>query len=63
MHPLIAQAAAIHILESLTDTEALSNAQKRMEKMTKAVQTLIDSRVELAPKKIKPRFGTLRGKF
>ena len=60
MHPLIAQAAAIHILEALTDTEALANAQKRMNKMTKAVQTLIDSRVELAPKKIKPRHGTLR---
>jgi hypothetical protein len=59
MHPLIAQAAAIHILESLTDTEALKNAQARMAKMTKAVQTLIDSRVELSPKKIKPRHGTL----
>lgn len=59
MHPIIAQAAAINILESLSDTEALTNAQKRMMKMTSAIQTLIDDRVELAPKKIKPRHGTL----
>lgn len=59
MHPLLAQAAAVNILESLTDTEALSNAERRMSKMTTAVQTLIDDRVELAPKKIKPRHGTL----
>jgi len=59
MHPLLAQAAAVNILESLTDTEALANAERRMEKMTKAVQSLIDDRVELAPKKIKPRHGTL----
>lgn len=60
MHPLVAQAAAIHILESLTDTEALNNAKARMKKMTAAVQSLIDSRVDFAPKKIKPRHGTLR---
>ncbi len=59
MHPLLAQAAAIQILESLGDTEALGNAEKRMVKMTEAVQKLIDDRVELAPKKIKPRHGTL----
>ena len=59
MHPLLAQAAAVHILEALGDTEALGNADKRMGKMTKAIQELIDDRVELAPKKIKPRHGTL----
>jgi hypothetical protein len=59
MHPVLAQAGAIHILESLGDTEALTNAQRRMEKMTQSIQTLIDDRVELAPKKIKPRHGTL----
>jgi len=59
MHPLLAQAAAINILESLGDTEALGNAEKRINKMTIAVQALIDDRVELAPKKIKPRHGTL----
>lgn len=59
MHPILAQAAAIHILEALGDTEALNNAQRRMDKMTKSVQSLVDDRVELAPKKIKPRHGTL----
>ena len=59
MHPLLAQAAAIQLLEALGDTEALQNAIARMDKMVTAVQTLIDARVELAPKKIKPRNGTL----
>ena len=59
MHPVLAQAAAIHLLEALGDTEALGNAQMRMEKMSKSVQSLVDDRVELAPKKIKPRHGAL----
>lgn len=59
MHPLLAQAAAINVLESLGDTEALQNANARMDKMSKSVQTLIDNRVELSPKKIRPRNGTL----
>ena len=32
---------------------------KRFDKMTSAIQELIDERVDLAPKKIKPRHGTL----
>ena len=59
MHPLLAQAAAVQLLEALTDTEALKNAENRLMKMTVAVQELIDDRVELAPKKIKPRHSTL----
>ena len=60
MHPLLAQAAAVQLLEGMTDTEALRNAENRLDKITKAVQELIDDRVELAPKKIKPRNGTLQ---
>ena len=59
MHPLLAQAAAVNILESLGDTEALQNANARMDKMSRSVQVLIDNRVELAPKKIRPRNGVL----
>jgi len=58
-HPLIAQLASINILESTGDTEALNNAEKRKELMQKAVMSIVDDRVELSPKKIKPRHGTL----
>jgi hypothetical protein len=59
MHPLLAQAAAVQLLESTTDTEALNNAQKRMDKMAASIQTLVDNRVDFAPKKIKPRHSAL----
>ena len=59
MHPLLAQAAAVQLLEAMSDTEAFNTASKRLMSITKAVQILIDDRVELAPKKIKPRHGTL----
>jgi hypothetical protein len=59
LHPVLAQAAAIHILEALGDTEALKNAGARMTVMTNSIQTLIDDRVDFAPKKIKPRHGPL----
>jgi len=60
MHPLLAQAAAVQILESLNDTEALRSATMRLDKMTASIQTLVDNRVDLAPKKIKPRHSTLK---
>lgn len=59
MHPLLAQYTAIHILEALNDSEGLANATRRVEKMEKSVMGLVDDRVELAPRKIKPRNGTL----
>ena len=60
MHPLLAQAAAVQILESLSDDIALKNAQIRLDKMTRSIQKLVDNRVDFAPKKIKPRHSTLR---
>ena len=59
MHPVLAQLAAVHILEAMGDTEGLTNAQRRLDKMNASVMQLVDDRVELAPKKIKPRNGTL----
>ena len=59
MHPLLAQLTAVHILEALGDSEGLANAQRRLESMSKSVMELVDDRVELAPKKIRPRNGTL----
>lgn len=67
MHPVLAQLSAVHVLEAMGDTEGLSNAQKRLDKMQASVMQLVDSRVELSPKKIRPRNGTLNearaGKF
>jgi hypothetical protein len=59
MHPVLAQLTAVHALESLGDSEGLANAQKRLERMERSVMQLVDDRVELANKKIKPRNGTL----
>lgn len=59
MHPLLAQLTAVHILEALGDSEGLANAERRLAKITKSVTGLVDDRVELAPKKIRPRHGTL----
>jgi hypothetical protein len=59
MHPVLAQLTAVHILEAMGDTEALGNAQRRLERMNKSVMSLVDDRVELAPKKIRPRNGVL----
>ena len=59
MHPLLAQLTAVHVLEAMGDTEGLNNAQKRLERMERSVMQLVDDRVELAPKKIRPRNGTL----
>ena len=59
MHPVLAQLTAVHILEAMGDTEALGNAQRRLDSMVKSVMSLVDDRVELAPKKIKPRNGAL----
>lgn len=59
MHPLLAQLAAVHILEALGDSEGLANAERRLAKITRSVTELVDDRVELAPKKIRPRHGTL----
>lgn len=63
MFPLLAQASAVHILESMTDSEALRNASARLDKISASVQQIIDYRVELAPKKIKPRHGTLNQNY
>lgn len=59
MHPLLAQYAAIFILEGLNDSEGLRNARTKLEKMENSIQTLLEDRVEGAPQKINPRHSTL----
>lgn len=59
MHSLLAQRAAIYILEALGDTEGLRNAMMRLQAMENSIQTILEDRVEGAPQKINPRHSTL----
>lgn len=60
LHPILAQRGAVYCLESLGDTEGLSNAIRKLESMEKGVTNLIENRVEGAPQKIKARHTPLR---
>lgn len=61
MHPLLAQRAAIYILEALGDNENLAAARGKLNQMEKSIQKILDDRVEGAPRKIKSRHGFLVG--
>lgn len=63
MHSLLAQRAAIYILEALGDTEGLRNAMTRLAGMENSIQTILEDRVEGAPQKINPRHSTLSQTF
>lgn len=58
-HPILAQATAVHILESLGDTEGLANASRKLESMIKDIVQITNDRVEGAPQKINPRHTPL----
>lgn len=62
MHPLLAQRAAIFILEALGDSENLASARGKLIQMEKSIQKTLDDRVEGAPRKIKSRHGFLAGR-
>jgi hypothetical protein len=59
MHPLLAQRAAVYILEAMGDSESLNNARGKLKQMEMSIQKILDDRVEGAPRKIKNRFGTM----
>lgn len=59
MHPMLAQRAAIYILEALGDAENLAAARGKLNQMETSVQKILDDRVEGAPRKIKSRHGFL----
>ena len=61
MHPLLAQRAAIYILEALGDGENLAAARGKLGQMEKSIQKILVDRVEGAPRKIKSRHGFLVG--
>ena len=60
LHPILAQRGTVYCLESLGDTEGLSNAMRKLKSMEKGVTNLIENRVEGAPQKVKSRHNTLR---
>lgn len=60
LHGLLAQLSAIHCLEALNDTEGLSNAMRKLERMERDLDTVLNNRVDGAPKKLINRNGTLR---
>lgn len=59
MHSLLAQRAAVYILEALGDFEGLRNAAARLQGMNNSIQTVLEDRVEGAPQKINPRHSPL----
>jgi len=61
MHPVLAQRAAIYILEALGDNENLAAARGKLNQMETSIQKILDDRVEGAPRKIKSRHGFLVG--
>ena len=60
--PVLAQRAAVFFMESMGDTESLTNARAKLAQMEKSVTLLTDNRVEGAPQKIKNRHGLLNSR-
>ncbi len=58
-HPILAQMAAMFILEAMGDTEGLQNAMRHLKVMEDGVMAITNDRVEGAPQKINPRHSTL----
>lgn len=58
-HPIVAQSAAVYILEALGDIQKYQVAQQRLAGMTKAAMDLITNRVESSVRKINNRHGIL----
>lgn len=54
-HPYLAQTAIVQILESIGDSEGLTNAMRKLNKMYKDLSSITDNRVEGSPQKIKSR--------
>ena len=59
LHPVLAQRAAVYILEAMGDAENLGAARGKLAQMEKSVQKILDDRVEGAPRKVKNRHGFL----
>lgn len=60
LHSILAHRAGIRCLEALGDTEGVANASKKLAEMEFNMNSLIDDRVEEAPKKAVNRHSALR---
>lgn len=60
LHVVLAHRVAMRCLESLGDTEALQNASAKLGEMEQNTPTLIDNRVENAPRKVINRQSLFR---
>jgi hypothetical protein len=52
LHSMLAQAVACRVLESLTDTQALTNATAKLQEMEQKLLSVIDTRVESPFRKV-----------
>lgn len=59
LHPILAQAAAVAILDSLGDLNKVGRAEGKLEKMKRNVLKLISNRVESEPEVVINRHGIL----
>jgi hypothetical protein len=60
MHMILAHRVATRILESMGDTEGLTNANQKLAELEQNINTLVDNRVEDSPKKITNHRAILR---
>jgi len=60
LHPMLAHKVAMAALESLGDTEGLSNASTKYNELQTNMTTLVDNRVEGSPQKLVNRNSFLR---
>lgn len=60
LHPVLAQRAAIKILEGMGDATNLQLAQGKLKEMEKAVLGMLSNRIEGEPQKVINPFSTLR---
>lgn len=59
LHPLLAQRAAVFILEAMGDTEGINLATRKLAQMETSIQNILEDRVEGAPQKINARHSPL----
>lgn len=59
LHPILAQAVAVHCMEALGDEAGKQSAERKLTQMKDDAFTLLDNRVEGAPQKIRNRHSTL----